>query len=142
MLEEPTNREKWDELLGSVGCLASLVEHPLDARNHITIQQRVDNLSFVKASVEKIHTDYARWLDRTSLKILALPCPEDQRLILFNFVCDSSMALVQADQPPEGSCEPPKLTRRNIGEFIKADPQAHWEVLPPAFKTVCGGERP
>ena len=64
----------------------------------------------------------ARWLDRTSLRILgALPCPGEPAAD-FIFVGDSSMALVHAEQPPEGSFEPPKLTRRNIGEYIKADP--------------------
>ena len=118
MPTEPTNREKWDELLESVGCLAAIVDHPVDARAHVTVQQNVDNLSFAKAALEKIHTDYARWLDRTSLRILgALPRPGEPAAD-FIFVGDSSMALVQAEQPPEGSFEPPKLTRRNIGEFI------------------------
>ena len=122
MPSEPTNREKWDELLESVGCLAAIVDHPVDARAHVTVQQNVDNLSFAKAALEKIHLDYARWLDRTSLKILgALPCPGEPEAD-FIFVGDSSMALVQAEAPPEGSFEPPRLTRRNIGEFIKADP--------------------
>ena len=118
----PTNREKWDELLESVACLAAIVDHPVDARAHVTVQQNVDNLSFAKAALEKIHLDYARWLDRTSLRIFgALPCPGEPAAD-FIFVGDSSMALVQAEAPPEGSFEPPKLTRRNIGEFIKADP--------------------
>ena len=122
MPTEPTNREKWDELLESVGCLAAVVDHPVDARAHVTVQQNVGNLSFAKAALEKIHTDYARWLDRTSLRILgALPCPGEPAAD-FIFVGDSSMALVQAEQPPEGSFEAPKLTRRNVGEYIKADP--------------------
>ena len=43
-VSESTNREKWDQLLESVGRLASIVERPLDARAQVTVQQNVDNL--------------------------------------------------------------------------------------------------
>lgn len=91
-------RDKRDQLLGSAGCLASIVEHPLDARSQVTVQQNVDNLSFAKLQGRPGEdTDYARWLDRTSLKILgALPCPREPAAD-FIFVGDSSMALAQAE---------------------------------------------
>ena len=119
MPSEPTNRDKWDQLLGSVGCLASIVEHPLDARSQVTVQQNVDSLSFAKAALEKIHTDYARWLDRTSLKILgAPPCPGEPAA--------DSIFVGDRDETSES-------TSKRI--------KAHWEVRPPVSSMACHGER-
>ena len=112
-------RDKRDQLLGSAGCLASIVEHPLDARSQVTVQQNVDSLSFAKAALEKIHTDYARWLDRTSLKILgAPPCPGEPAA--------DSIFVGDRDETSES-------TSKRI--------KAHWEVRPPVSSMACGGER-
>ena len=49
MPSEPTNREKWDELLESVGRLAAIVDHPVDARAHVTVKAERGQFEFRKS---------------------------------------------------------------------------------------------